>query len=304
MTLCIAATCVNDITADQMNQAAIVICADAMVTAGGSSSETGFKREEIGPYVALYSGCISEAYELLSAYRDYLATNPLRDPLSGAERLTQLRQPLEDHKRRKLDHLVRMRIGISHADFLQLGDQVDPEIRALLRAEIWALSVGVDLLFASFAPGATTVQESFDRAFIFRLREGDIEVHKNFACIGEGALAAEQSLHRREQSDLTLLSKTLYHVYEAKKMGELARSVGEQTMLAVMEPDNNGEIPWLIRPLTPAAKDYLDDCFRRYGPQRVGQDAISFPADPFIDMRQRWSLVPPPVDPPDSTASE
>jgi 20S proteasome alpha/beta subunit len=296
MTLCIAATCINDIT-DKSGQPTIVLGADTMVTAGAYSSETGYKRVEIGPYVALFSGTISEAHELLSAYSEYFAVTPLQDPLSSVERLKQLRQPLEDHKWRKLDHLMRMRLGMGYTEFLERGDQIDSQVRMPLLADIWALSVEVELLVAGITPGPNV----FDRSFIFRLTDQKFEVHKNFACIGEGASAAEQSLHRRKQSELTLLSETLYNVYEAKKMGELARSVGEQTMLAIVEPDDDGKVPWKVRGVTAEAKEYLDGCFANYGPKLVSQGAISFRGDIFVDGPN--SPAPPPEDPPDSTAS-
>lgn len=300
MTLCIAATCINNLTRRRRNDVpSIVICADMLVSASGYSSETEFKRVEIGPYVALFSGTTSEARELLSSYSDFLAANPLEgDPLSAANRLAQLRQPLENYKWHKLDHLVRMRLGMGYTEFLERGDQIDSQVRTPILADLWALTVEVELLLASIVPGP----DAYERSFIFRLTNQDLEVRKNFAAIGEGTAAAEQSLHRREQSELSLLTDTLYHVYEAKRMAELAPSIGKHTSLAVIEPDDEGEVSWKIRAISHEAKEYLESRFLELGPKSFSYGDIKFPVDPY-DLLPISSPVPPPAAPPDSRAS-
>jgi hypothetical protein len=267
MTLCIAAACVNN------GEPAIVLCADTLASTSTSSSETQYKRVDIGPYTALFSGTISEAREMLSFYTDYLSTNPLPGTPSAAARAEHLRVACRRFKHNKIDHLVNCRAGLSYVEFLKQGDKMEQSWRQRIIKEIEDLSITEELLIASIAPGLT----SDKHAFIFRQRLEKIEVHENFACVGEGAEAAEQSLHRRGQVEIISLGKTLYNVYEARRMAELAPSVGKtQTLLSVVVPkEEQGKGPtWQVRAVTVDAKQYLDDCIQRYGPQPVGEIAL------------------------------
>lgn len=263
MTLCIAAACSNH------RQDAIVLCIDSLVTTGTASSETEYKLVDLGPYAAMFSGNIPEARELLSCYADYLARHPLQNP-SLDERLEQLREPLLIQKREMIDATVRRRTGMSYQKFLDRDTHFDPGIRAKICADIENLSIDVDLII---------VGGGVERLWIFRERMERIEAEINFACIGDGAEAAEQSLHRREQQESLSLNETLYHVYEAKRMGELAPTVGKKTDLSVFErsKSSDGPLPWSLYPVTPEILDYLEDCYKKYGPQPIPGDGISIP---------------------------
>ena len=274
MTLCIAAACLEG------DEPRIVLCSDEMVSTGVASSQTESKREELPSFVAMFAGTIPEARELLSAYRNHLAENVSGGALSVQEWLERLREPLRLHKRRQIDHLVRRRLGLTYAEFLERGDQIDSGLRSGIFGHIDSLTIEVDLLFAGFASGG----KFHERSRIFRARMEEVEIHKNFACIGIGAEAAEQALHRREQVGVLPLDWTLYHVYEAKRMGELAPTVGRRTSMAVVEPggDEEGASPYRVRAVTIEGLEFLDGHYQRYGPQRVGD--VTIPSD----LRMFW----------------
>jgi hypothetical protein len=231
MTLCIAAACINDET----GQPAIVLCSDMMESTDISSSETMYKHFALGPYVALISGVVSESRKLLSFYADYFKAHPIGDSLSESVRAQHLAQGLNLFKRQRIENLVQQRIGLTYVEFLERSTQVDPIRKRKISEAIDELPADVDVLFANVTAGTDAEGGSFlDKAFIFRQRLHNVEPHGNFACIGDGTDAAEQSLHRRKQSPTTRLSSTLYHVYEAKKMSEQAPTVGEKTVVSVM----------------------------------------------------------------------
>lgn len=272
MTLCIAATCRNH------QRDAIVLCSDSLVTTGTASSETEYKVVDLGPYAAMFSGDVSEARELLSFYADYLARHPLQSP-SLDERIDQLKEPLRIKKEKMRDDTVRRRVGLSYREFLDKNNRIAPGIRSKISADIDTLSIDVDLIIV----GVELDAKGRERSWIFRERMEWVEVYKNFACIGDGAEAAEQSLHRRQQEESLSLNETLYHVYEAKRMGELARTVGRETMLSVFERSRSNDIgwSWSLYPVTPDGLDYLEDCYKRYGPQPIPDDGISVPGGWF-----------------------
>jgi hypothetical protein len=269
MTLCIAAACITE-----TGRRAVVVCSDLLATTPTTSSQTVLKQEFLGRYVGLYSGNIAESRELISFYHDYLMTHPLDPPdsLSISARLQQLREPLRLFKSNKVEDLVRRRLGISYSEFLDRRDQIESAMRVKVFDQIDYLTVEEELLIVSIVQAGKQ-----ERAFIFRQRMEQIETNSNFACIGFGAEAAEQSLHRREQAEIDGLAVTLYHVYEAKKMGEQSPTVGKGESVSIIEFSKNEgkDRDWSIRSLSPKAKDYLAFCYTQYGPQRVGEISLA-----------------------------
>lgn len=275
MTLCIAAACINDET----GESAIVLCSDMMESTAISSSETMYKHFALGPYVALVSGVVSESRKLRSFYADYFKVNPIGDSLSESVRAQHLADGFNLYKRQRIDNLVQQRIGLKYVEFLERSAQLDPIRRRKISEAIEELPADVDILFASLMVGSHAESGSFfDKAFIFRQWWDKIEPHGNFACIGDGRDAAEQSLHRRKQSPTTRLSTTLYHVYEAKKLSEQAPTVGEKTIVSVMATTPSSKALGILdtATLTPSAMETLEEYYQRCGPQPVAD--ISLPA--------------------------
>ena len=60
---------------------------------------------------------------------------------------------------------------------------------------------------------------------------------------------------------------------------ELAPTVGKKTELLVFErsKSTDGPLPWSLYPVTPEGLDYLEDCYKKYGPQPIPGDGISIP---------------------------
>jgi hypothetical protein len=110
------------------------------------------------------------------------------------------------------------------------------DIQALIYDEIYPPDNGVELIAAGFF--ADDYQQLGAR--LFTITGDDVRVEDHFACIGAGAEAAVQSLHRREHEKFYDLETTLYHAYEAKRAAELSPNVGRYTYMVVLEPGEGG----------------------------------------------------------------
>lgn len=268
MTLCIAATC------QENREPRIVLCCDAMAGTDASSSETALKRVLLPPsaFVGLYSGTISESYEVLSRYRQQLGSFDPLEYLPLHELMEHLRAPLRNHRDAKRNDLVRRLLGLTYDEFLVRGNQVDSLKRTKVEDEIGRLVVDVDLLISGFMPDS----RSQPQALIFSTVSENLQHDKNFACIGTGSEVAEQSLRRREQTFDFPLDLTLYQVYEAKRMSEIAPNVGKATRLGVMKPSTGADAPYRLNELTQDAEEFLEQCYRRYGLQEIDEH-FTFP---------------------------
>lgn len=274
MTLCIAAAC----TIDRTGQSAVVLCSDMMESTDISSSETMYKHFDLGPYVALVSGTVSESRKLRAFYADYFKAQPLGNSISESERAQHLAEGLNLFKRQRIDNFVQQKIGITYEKFLDPSTNLDPIRKGKISELIEELPEEVDVLFANVTAGADIAfGNPFDKAFIFRQWMQNVEPHGNFACIGDGRDAAEQSLHRRQQSPSTRLSKTLYHVYEAKKMGEQAPRVGNKTVVSVMAATPASRATGILDTiqLDSDALNRLEEYYQRFGPQPVADISLS-----------------------------
>jgi hypothetical protein len=235
MTICVAAI------GQEGDEPRIVLVSDSKVSTETWSSETGFKLEELwlGRLIALYSGDPSAANELAAIYRSHFATVNLE----GSSLQEELRAPLQVYKNRIANAITGKRLGLKLDDFLARKDQIPEDVLIRIYNEILSEDRGVDLIAAGFF--ADDNQEV--RARLFTIIRDDVGVERHFACIGSGAEAAIQALHRREQVRQYDLATTLYHAYEAKKAAELSPKVGRDTQVFVLEPGAQGQPPYRLR---------------------------------------------------------
>jgi hypothetical protein len=236
---------------------------DRMVSSGILSSETEFKLEELLPdrLVALISGSPSEALQLIYNYRLGLRNSEL----TVEELPDELLRIMTMKKDKMIDAIARLRLGISYREFLDYPEKIDSEIRIRLLREIYNAEIDVELIVAGFLPDAV---RGIIRPVLSSVSEASIGANNNFICIGTGAAAAEQVLHRREQQSFYDLNLTLYNVFEAKKLAELARDVGFETIMIVMEPSINAGT-YRLRSLSDQMLTFLLERYLEYGPKRM-----------------------------------
>ena len=101
------------------------------------------------------------------------------------------------------------------------------------------------------------------------LRNGDIVWETNFCMIGNGAYTAEPAMHARKHVDQTPLYTALYHVYEAKRLGEASPSVGKHTTILVLSPPELEALR--IDVVTEEGLNHLCGLFAQYGPKAIPQ---------------------------------
>jgi hypothetical protein len=262
MSLCVAAVCRSK------SEPRIVLAFDLKISNDVFSSETEFKLEDVAPHLkiaALFAGITSEARELISIYRTHLLEST---ELNVAEAAEQFRVPLRIRKKRMIESFVQARLGTTYEEFLDRREQIDSSLRTAMLNRINDMTINVELLIVGYLPDVILGYPPANPV-IFKVIWDDVEQHEHFACIGAGAPTAEQALHRREQSNSLELGNTLYNVYEAKKLGELAPSVGSFTHMVVVEPPTKIRSSHYFNSVSSEGKKFLEDYYKRYGPKPV-----------------------------------
>lgn len=267
MTLCIAAAC-RDL---RSREPRIVICADWMSSDDVSSTETEFKFEDLPFFVGMFAGVISDARELLSIYRSHLSA--VQPPNTLHEWLETLREPLGIKKESQIKHLTGL-----------IYDDLEPDAKY----GVWSdpkHTTDVELLLAGFLK-----LEGRFQSLIFKTQDYNIHSSTKFLCIGIGSSAAYHSLCHRQQDDLMSWDQTLYHVYEAKKMGEQAPGVGKFTTLYVLRPKEDDPLSCRVTGVTKEGIEFLERCFKKYGPQDTKD--LTFRDSPHGVMFWGHPLIP------------
>jgi hypothetical protein len=181
-----------------------------------------------------------------------------------------LRIPLRIRKKEMVESYVQAKLGLTYKEFLDRHEQIDSSLRSTMFTRIHDMNIDAELLIVGYVPNMLAIGSLDPMSLIFRVIWEDVEQHQNFACIGAGAPAAEQVLHRREHHDYVDLGRTLYNVYEAKKFGELAPSVGARTNIAVVEPPTARNIG-TMRVVSHAGLALLESYYQQYGPKTVSE---------------------------------
>jgi hypothetical protein len=128
-----------------------------------------------------------------------------------------------------------------------------------------------------------------------------VRIDANFCATGSGASAAIMSLYKREHTGSSCdLMQALYHVYEAKIIGEVSPGVGTSTSITVML--SNGDILDLSR----KGFDYMAALFDYFGPLPIGRrkrpdnkPAFMFNEEYFEEYEapwERWSYPSIPIN--------
>ncbi len=139
-----------------------------------------------------------------------------------------VRAGIGKYKRSFAEAHIQSRLGISYEEFQEHGSSSFPEdICRELSWEIKNHYSQAELIVTGFVGNAPIiVKVSGDSAW-----ECD-----SFAVIGSGTGIAEASLYHRDQSFFTKLDRSIYQVYEAKRLAEKAPSVGRMTVLYAVAP--------------------------------------------------------------------
>jgi hypothetical protein len=255
VTLCVAAECVHE------GEARFVFAKDFAVETEVASAEIEAKWTRIGKadLPALIAGSASRALELAGVIGERLDSDA-----SNGETLIQIaRSGVKEFKYKLADEYIGTHLGIGYDRFLTEGAQILPaETRREMVEGVRSITLGCSLLWLPF--------DSDDSTVIIRINDsGFVERCSHFAAIGSGMYIAEASLFQREQSNEKSLGDTIYHIYEAMKLGAAAPGVGENFSLHIVSapksPSEQVKLQWI----TADYDKYMEKMFMKFGPKKV-----------------------------------
>jgi len=260
MALSIAAAC------QDRGKARIVIATDWKVGAPVATAEVRDKLHWINDNVpVLIAGTIHRGVELKDTITDYLdqyyQENP--EPGSVAEyQVTNLiKRPVAMFKRQLAGEHTSLKFGLGYAEFKSSvrWHRVDAPVANETMQEISNMQFGCWLILPFFWDGKPKIYkiDTF----------GSVELCETFAAIGTGATIAESVLYQRKHGAQTPLGASVYHVFEAMKMGSIASNDGRGYTLEVLYPPGEKKKDLTGETLTGAAKRFLENKFDELGPK-------------------------------------
>lgn len=260
MTLCIGAMALQQSPLEKR----IVLCFDYKLAGDEFGSEREYKFHRLsGQLVCMFAGAPGRAKELALIYQDFLNHNTL----SFTDAPQRLKEPLEMFKLRHAEHYIRSRLCFSYQQLLDSGEKwLGKDGRDRYLAAIDAHDLRVSLIIAGFVDSAPVLFQTRG----IGLRDLDLEVVTNFCLIGTGAYTAEPALHARNQIFTTALPRTLYNVYEAKRLGQASPYVGTKTRMYVLRPPSDGSNQIGAERVTREGEKWLARLFRKLGPKPMG----------------------------------
>jgi hypothetical protein len=233
------------------------MCADRRLETQTTGAEIGMKMEVLGAnWWGLLAGDVSRAQRLLVGYREVLSP-PFPRNISGTSELLKLLQgPPRRMRAQLLDEHVYGRFAVTYEDFLARGkDQFPEEIFRSSIYEVAQITLECELIVCGF--------DKEQNARLFHVDSlGNVSEHQHFLAIGTGSSNALAMLYHRQQYEFFPKERTIYHVYEAKKFGELAPGVGRQTEVFALSAE---EFLVVVRP----GFEELDRLYSIHGPQNT-----------------------------------
>jgi 20S proteasome alpha/beta subunit len=256
MTLCVAAACLDE------KENRIVLCSDWKQETYSAGAEIANKLRWIkNGWPTLIAGDISRADELVLLYREYLKENELKE----TNLFSILKEPAQKFKNLLADEFIQRKFGLSYDRFLaHAKDQLPAEIVSQTLYEVGDLQFPAQLLIAGFLGDRPVICVIGEEGSLARLEQ-------NFAAIGTGAHVALPSLYQREHepSEVSLM-QAIYHVYEAKRLGQVSPGVGKSTSIEVLEPSGK------LWSLTDWGYEWCEKMFKQLGPKPIRPSSDQF----------------------------
>jgi len=259
MTLCVAA-----ISGYGGRKPLLVIGTDWKASSGIAGAENQDKLRWVTPNIPLLlAGTISRAIQLFDTYRQYMEMLEKREPpvvLTDLNVGDIIRRPPTLLKAKLVDEYTGLKFGLSYKNFrLAVSRKEIPESVAVgAYADIRKINLDCEVILPFFV----------DREpYIFKVdSDGEVEECDNFAAIGSGSTIAEGSLFQRKHEDRMSLGRTVYHVYEAMRLGSIASDVGSEHTLNVLYPPGVRGEALSGDTTTKKADKFLKRKFEKFGP--------------------------------------
>ena len=260
MTLCIAAACRHE------NTNMIVLCADMKVGTWAAKAEIGFKlRWGSANWPAMLSGEMSRASDLVKTFSAHLNGIQLdfwnvHDSMRAAGNI---------FREKLAEEIAHRNLSVSY-EYLKKNKSKFPSSKVLeTYTQIGQIDSEAELIITGFIR---------EEPYIFVVeRDCTVTQRDNFACVGTGAYIAEPALYQRGQNHGMTLARTLYHAYEAKRLGEIAEGVGKITVMMAIAPPREGAIEIRFLPVGSAILEVLEQKYQEYGLKST--DEFKWPND-------------------------
>jgi 20S proteasome alpha/beta subunit len=257
MPLCIAAAC------QDRGKARIVIARDRKV---GTAAEVQDKLHWINDNVpVLVAGTIHRAVELRDTITDYLdqfyQENPEPGSMTEHQVTNLIKRPVAMFKRQLAGEHTSLKFGLGYEEFKSSvrWHRIHAPVANATMEEISSIQLGCWLILPFFWDGKPKIYkiDTF----------GTVELCEAFAAIGTGATIAESVLYQRKHEAQTPLGPSVYHVFEAIRLGSIASGEGQGYTLEVLYPPGEKKKDLTGETLTEAARRFLDSKFDRLGPK-------------------------------------
>jgi hypothetical protein len=259
MTLCIAAACLEN------GEPRIVMASDFRVETEWTSADASFKMSWFTrKWPVLFAGNVASAREVINAYATSLGEAELTD----ATLYDQLRRPAQNHKLMLCEHHVKMKLGMSYSEFVEYGKtSLSESVFQETEYEIANLNLGCDLIACGFVSPERSDHFYTSRVFTIGTH-GEVRQHDNFATVGSGGVIAESVFFQRTLTRFAPLERTIYVVYEAMKLSNIAPGVGRIINMVVLEPTTDGAGVW-SRIVGRDGYKHQQELFLKYAPKTL-----------------------------------
>jgi ATP-dependent protease HslVU (ClpYQ) peptidase subunit len=272
MTLCIAALCRDE------GDNYVVLSSDKRVETSTAGDESEIKVRYLTlRWTSLVAGTLHVARELADRYAQHLAS--VQDILTQDNAHEELYVPLAEMRESLREQLLQKNLSVSLSDYRKHGREwFSEDVQRQMDYDLAQVEFDAQLLLVGLVGSDLHVYRVHAQNHL-------IERCERFAAIGSGANVAEMVLYQRQHSPFWTLPRTLYAVYEAQRIGQIAPGVGRETHQYVLsyDPDKQTMYPII---LFPNARTFLDEQFEALGPRPIPLE-LKLPFGSLFDFMKR-----------------
>jgi ATP-dependent protease HslVU (ClpYQ) peptidase subunit len=263
MTLCIAATCV-----DEKDNSCIVIASDFKAEVGDfAGAEIQQKLNWLYPasWPVLVAGTASDGHDIVATFREKFN----RKGITEANARDRIMAALLEHKRKFTNEYVKATTNLDFDYFRDNKDKIDPTVWSKVWGNIGKIKSDFSLILCSFTAGVPLMFQ-VDGDFSAMPTEQLVVQDENFLAIGTGRTIANSMLCFRGQNNDMRLGNTVYNVFEAMRFARQGQApgVGKIHAFSILTPRKNGTL--VARRLKGKGIDFLKKQYdESFGPKSI-----------------------------------
>lgn len=168
---------------------------------------------------------------------------------------------------------IGLRFGMTYRAFLSAvaAKQIPESIAEETLRDVQKLTPGCELILCMFANDKTPRILKIEQ-------DGSLEQVDSFATVGSGSYIADGVLFQREHSEDEALGATLYHVFEAMKLGSIAPGVGKEFTINILYPPGEKDVHVYADVLNDRDTEFMEAQFKKRGPKQF-KNFVKLPKD-------------------------